>query len=230
MTDKDNIGDRMKKYEKVWDFKLTPRSCLFIRIDGKAFHSFTRGCDKPFDQKLINAMVEAMKETAKQMMGFKIAYHQSDEVTFMLSDFDTFQTQGWFGYELQKIVSVSASQFTASFNKAYNSLDAVFDSRAFIVPVDDWPNVFIWRQHDWERNSVQMLARANFSHNECFNKKLSQLHEMLHEKGINWADLSEQHKNGTFLIKDQLDYKKVDYSQLKASIKLSSDQCDNFKL
>lgn len=220
----DGIGDRIKKYEKVWDLKLTPRSCLFIRIDGKAFHSFTAGCDKPFDQRLIDTMVGAMVKTADQMMGFKVAYHQSDEVTFMLSDFDTFQTQGWFNYELQKIVSISASLFTAEFNRLWGGdKQALFDSRAFIVPTDDWPNVFIWRQRDWERNSVQMLARAHFSHKQCVDKKLSQLHELLSTKGVNWAELSDQHKNGTTLIEDELTCHKMEYSELKAAVKLSSE-------
>lgn len=193
------IGDRIKRYEKVYDHKLTPRSCLFIRVDGKSFHTFTRGCDRPFDQNLIDAMVKAAQDSAKEMMGFKLAYIQSDECTFMLTDFDTLTTDGWFNYELNKVVSISAAMFTAYFNRAYGSTNALFDSRAFIVPLDDAPNVFVWRQRDWERNSLQMLARAHFSHKELDYKKAPEMHDMLHSKGINWADLDDRLKNGTFL-------------------------------
>jgi tRNA(His) 5'-end guanylyltransferase len=210
------LGTRIKRYEAASNFKLTPRSCLFIRVDGKAFHTFTKGCEKPFDQKLIDSMVEAAKETAKKMQGFKLAYVQSDECTFMLTDFDTLQTQGWFDYEVNKIVSISAAYFSVFFNKAYGSTDAVFDSRAFIVPLDDAPNVFIWRQQDWERNSIQMLAQAHYSQKELQGKKVPDLHELLHQKNINWAHLTDQLKNGTYINSNcGLYYGKMDYYKLK---------------
>ncbi|MHB8600882.1 MAG: tRNA(His) guanylyltransferase Thg1 family protein [Ktedonobacteraceae bacterium] len=199
------IGDRIKRYEQTSNLSLLPRSPLFIRIDGKSFHTYTRGCNKPFDQNLIDAMVTSAQKTAKEMSGFVAAYIQSDECTFMLEDYDTFETQGWFNYELNKVVSVSASAFTAYFNEAYrdtNPKPALFDSRAFTVPIDDAPNVFIWRQRDWERNSIQMLARAHFSHRECEHKKVPELHEMLYTKGVNWANLDDQLKNGTFLLRE----------------------------
>jgi len=211
----DTLGDRIKRYELAYKPLLTPRSVVCIRVDGKAFHTFTRGCEKPFDQKLIDAMVLATADTASKMMGFKLAYTQSDEATFMISDFDTLQTQGWFGYELNKIVSITASMFTAYFNKAYGSTDALFDARAFVVPADDWQNVFIWRQRDWERNSIQMLARAHFSHKECEYKKVPELHELLFTKGINWANCTEQEKNGTFVLPgDKTFFGKLGYEGL----------------
>lgn len=215
-----NIGDRIKRYEKASDFKLLPRSPLFIRVDGKAFHTFTNGCEKPYDQRLIDAMVFAAERTAKEMSGFVAAYIQSDECTFMLADYESFGTQGWFNYELNKVVSISASAYTAYFNSFYrgNKL-GLFDSRAFTVPLEDAPNVFVWRQRDWERNSIQMLARAHFSHKECNNKKVPELHEMLYGIGVNWANLSDQHKNGTFLFNDlQPKYRKFGYSDLAERI------------
>lgn len=212
---KASIGDRIKRYEAAYDYSLTPRSCLFVRVDGKTFHTFTRGCDRPFDQKIVDAMVAAAVDTASEMHGFKLAYAQSDECTFMLTDFDTFQTQGWFDYKLNKIVSVSAAMFSVAFNYHFGSKNAVFDSRAFIVPADDAPNVFVWRQRDWERNSVQMLARAHFSHKQCHGKKMSDLHEMLHENGVNWADLPAQLKNGTFITKEGFSHEKLTYAEIK---------------
>lgn len=218
---KDSLGDRIKKYEQAYNQVMTPRSVVIVRVGGKAFHTFTRGCEKPFDQKLIDAMVSATQETASNIMGFKLAYTQSDEATFMFTDFDNLETQGWFGYELNKILSISASMFTAYFNKAYDSTEALFDSRAFIVPRDDWQNVFVWRQRDWERNSIQMLARAHFSHKECEGKKIPDLYEMLHEKGVNWAKISDQLKNGTFVARDgSLFHDKVDYDILTEKVGL----------
>lgn len=214
------IGDRIKRYERATNYSLLPRSPLFIRVDGKAFHTYTRGCDKPFDQHLIDSMVIAAQKTAKEMGGFVAAYIQSDECTFMLVDYNSFDTQGWFNYELNKVVSISASAFTAYFNEAYKgSTPALFDSRAFTVPVEDAPNVFIWRQRDWERNSIQMAARAVFSHKECDHKKVPELHEMLFAKGINWADYSGQLKNGTFIFKDsELVTDKLSYEDLKVML------------
>lgn len=202
----DSLGDRVKRYENAYNQTLTPRVPVVIRVDGRAFHTYTQGFERPFDQDLMDAMTFAATETAKQMMGFKLAYVQSDECTFVITDTDKLDTQGWFGYELNKIVSLSASMFTAQFNHFMRHWDvtnklATFDARAFNVPADDVPNVFIWRQRDWERNSLQMLAHTYFSHRELAGKKRADMHDMLHAKGINWADLTEQQKNGTFIRK-----------------------------
>lgn len=201
------LGDRIKRYEQASRYLLAPRQPLFIRVDGRAFHTYTRGMDRPFDSGLMGAMLHATQETARDMMGFKLAYTQSDEATFMLTDYDKIDSQGWFGYELAKVVSLSASLFTIHFNdymmgKALTDHRlATFDSRAFTVPADDAPNVFIWRQRDWERNSVTMLAQSHFSHKALHGKKIPDMHDMLHEVGVNWAQLSDVEKNGVFVWK-----------------------------
>lgn len=225
---KSNIGDRIKRYEQASNHKLTPRSCLFIRVDGKAFHTYTKGFNRPFDNTLIRGMITAAQKTAKEMQGFKIAYIQSDECTFMLTDFDTHDTQGWFNYELNKVVSLSASLFTAYFNQ-YMGVEnvAMFDSRAFIVPQDDFPNVFVWRQRDWERNSLQMLSRFHYSHKELNHKNTAQMHEMLHNKGVNWAHLLDVYKNGTFLFADNIDnpcHEKLGYDEIQSLIPESQEE------
>lgn len=210
-----SIGDRIKKYEEVSRGVLSPRSYVVIRVDGKAFHTFTKHCDKPFDLKLIEAMVATGEKCAKEMQGFKVGYHQSDEFTFILSDLDSYESELWFDREIQKLVSVSASMFTAYFNEIYGSKNAMFDSRAFNVPAEDVSNVLIWRMRDWERNSIQMLARAHYSAKELHNKKTADLHELLYEKGVNWAELSPQLKNGTLITKGgKRICEKMDYDQL----------------
>ena len=222
-----SIGDRIKGYERASNNTLTPRMPVFIRVDGKAFHTFTRGMEKPFAQSLINTMVKAAELTAQEMQGFKLAYVQSDECTFMITDNDTLETTGWFGYEINKLVSITAAMYTAFFNK-YWHLDVdeqafetvFFDARAFNVPIEDAPNVFIWRQRDWERNSIQMLARSHFSQKQLEKKKMADIHEMLHEKGVNWAKLSPQLKNGTFIRRDGgLLYDKLDYEAIQELLK-----------
>ena len=210
MKNKDSLGDRIKRYEGVTRNFATPRMPLIIRCDGRAFHTLTKHCEKPFDQKLINAMVNSAIETAKDMQGFKAAYVQSDEVTFFLSDYDSLQSQGWFGYNLSKVISISAALMTANFNKIYTSQHlppkksslALFDSRAFSVPIEDVVNVFLWRALDWNRNSIQMMAQANFSHKQLQGKSCNDLIDMLRDMGKDWDDLPYHHKNGTFLIKE----------------------------
>jgi tRNA(His) guanylyltransferase len=202
----DALGDRIKRYEHVTDYHLTPRSPVFIRVDGKSFHTYTRHLEKPFDLRLVGAMVHATQQTARQMTGFKLAYTQSDEASFLITDYDNLDSQGWFDYELSKIISVTASAFTAYFNQAMAettvmSGPAMFDARAFVVPESDVANVFLWRQKDWARNSIQMLARAHFSHKELLGKKHAEIHEMLFTKGVNWAHLDDQLKNGTYVTR-----------------------------
>lgn len=209
------IGDRMKRYEQVSNHVLLPRSPVIIRVDGKAFHTFTAKMERPFDTKLIESMVRAGEQCAKEMMNFKLGYHQSDEFTFFLLDTDEFETQAWFNNELQKLSSITASMFTAYFNKEMGGTSAVFDARGFNVPTEEIANVFIWRQRDWERNSVQMLSRFHFSHKELLNKKQSDMHEMLHDIGINWNDLAPILKNGTFVTKDGARvHEKLSYDQI----------------
>lgn len=217
----DSLGDRIKNYESSFNQKLPANSPVIIRVDGKAFHTFTRGFEKPFDSTLISAMIYATKRTAQNMDGFKLAYTQSDEASFMITDYDTVNTNGWFGYSLNKIVSVTASLFTGHFNDYLSNYPdktdsiAFFDARAFIVPRDDWQNVFIWRQRDWERNSLQMLARAHFSHKQLHKKNSSDIHDMLHSVGVNWANLSPHLKNGTFYLGDAGYFtERVDYATL----------------
>lgn len=211
------LGDRIKRYERVSDLYLTPNSCAVIRVDGKAFHTYTRDPAfddaAPFSRRIQTAMIYAAELTAREMSGFKLAYVQSDECTFLLTDFDTHQTEGWFGYRHSKLVSVTAALFTAAFNQHVSGLSrrprrlAVFDARAFSVPLADAPNVFVWRQRDWERNSLQMLARHHYSAKQLHGKGRADLHEMLHDVGVNWADLPWIDKNGVYLTVDEVQNK-----------------------
>lgn len=207
-----NLADRMKRYEKTFHFSTTIRTPTIIRVDGRAFHTVTAGLNKPFDLKFMTAMVQAAKYLANELQGFKVAYIQSDEASFCITDYDNLDSQGWFDYDLAKMISISASIMTVQFNRRFFSsskfdsyLDdenyPVFDSRAFSVPKEDVANYFLWRAKDWNRNSIQMYARSFFSHKELENKSCGEIHEMLHLIGKNWTnDLSEMEHNGTFLV------------------------------
>lgn len=119
--DKTSLGDRMKNnYENISRYYLTRRTPVIIRIDGKAFHTFTRGFKKPFDDILVKSMQETMKYLCENIQGCVLGYTQSDEISLVLTDYAELTTDAWFGNNLQKMCSVSASMATLAFNKAFN--------------------------------------------------------------------------------------------------------------
>jgi tRNA(His) guanylyltransferase len=202
-----DLASRMKTYEKVSDVKLTRRVPVIIRIDGRAFHSYTRGLEKPFSTSMMDAMVSSAYQVAQDMSGFKVAYVQSDEVTFCLTDYDTHDTEPWFDYRVNKLVSIAASHMSVLFN--YQMLsevtkNAMFDARAFNIPMNEVSNMFLWRARDWKRNSLHMFARTFFSAKELFGKRQSEVHEMLHKIGQNWINCTPRERNGTFIIENQI--------------------------
>lgn len=125
---KDSLGDRMKRYENIPKNYLTRRIPVIIRIDGKAFHTFTRGMEKPFDSVLMNTMKDTMQYLCENIQGCVLGYTQSDEITLVLTDYATIMTDAWFGYGVQKMVSIAASIATLAFNKSfYRNIDDYFN-------------------------------------------------------------------------------------------------------
>ena len=120
MPVKDDLGKRMKEfYEQIPKSKLMRRTPVAIRIDGKAFHTFTRGFQKPFDKVLITTMQETTKYLCENVQGCVFGYTQSDEITLILVDYKELDTSAWFDYEVQKLCSISASMATMAFNKFF---------------------------------------------------------------------------------------------------------------
>lgn len=116
----DSLGNRMKEnYENISKTRLTRRMPVIIRIDGKAFHTFCRGFEKPFDFILMETMKETTLELCKNIQNAKLGYCQSDEISILLCDYDNFDTAAWFDNEVQKICSISASMATFYFNKIF---------------------------------------------------------------------------------------------------------------
>ncbi len=205
------LAERMKKYEYVARSYLTRRTPVIIRVDGKTFHTLTKDLHKPFDDNMLGSMEASALFLCKQIQGCKMAYIQSDEVSFLLSDLDNVDTEPWFDYNISKLISISASMMSVKFNE-FMSIDNVcvppahFDSRAFNIPKAEVANYFLWRVFDWERNSLSMYCRSLFSHKELLNTNRQQKHEMLHKIEKNWSkDLTNQQKNGTFIMNTEED-------------------------
>ena len=201
-----SLGDRMKAYEKVSQSKLMRRTPVVVRLDGKAFHTFTRGMEKPFSPILHKARKNTLEYLCENIQGCILGYSQSDELSLVIKDWHKFSTSAWFDNNLQKIVSISASMCTARFNSELSKLQgvptpALFDSRAFNLTIDEVVNFLVWRQQDWERNSVQMLARSKYSHKECHKKSCKDLLMMLEsDYGIIWGELASWEKQGEVWI------------------------------
>lgn len=212
---KDDLGDRMKNfYENRSRFFLSRRTYVLIRIDGKAFHTYTKGLLRPFDQGLIDDMNETAKKLCTQIQGARFAYVQSDEISILVTDFDDIndntQTEAWFDNNLQKMCSVSASLATSNFNnlrckrfKDFEFKQANFDSRVWEIPKrSEVINYFIQRQQDATRNSISSVAQAAFSHKELNGKSSNEMQEMLWQSfKINWNDFEPQLKRGRGIIK-----------------------------
>ena len=213
---RDDIGTRMKNfYEQIPKTKLMRRCPVAIRIDGKAFHTYTRNFKRPFDSVFMRAMQETMKYLCENIQGCVLGYTQSDEITLILVDYEKINSSAWFDYEVQKLCSVSASMATMRFNQVFARLvqevkeegtedpqyvkvldkacetGAMFDSRCFNIPKEEVTNLIYWRQLDASRNSIQMVGHANFSQKQMHGKSTSDIQDMLMlEKNINWNDFS----------------------------------------
>lgn len=221
----DELGMRMKhNYEETSKTRLTRRLPVAIRLDGKNFHTWTRGFQKPFDKVLMDTMQETMKYLCENIQGCVFGYTQSDEITLILIDYKKLTSDAWFDYEVQKMCSITASMATMAFNKFFfenisdNSLElfrckkldvygkaydrgAMFDARCFNIPKEEVCNLIYWRQLDATRNSIQMVGQANFSHRELQNKSCNEIQDMLMtQKDINWNDFPVDCKRGAACV------------------------------
>jgi len=218
---KDSLGDRMKSYEDSYRITLPIRMPVILRIDGKAFHTYTKGCKRPVDKGLVDCMDETAKFLCENIQGSQIAYVQSDEISILINNYQTLDTQPWFENNLQKMVSVAASMAGVTFSMISDKIwgddcveggdgypvcipirkPAYFDCRAWILPESEVCNYFLWRQQDATRNSVQMLARTLYSHKQLENKANAELQELCFQKGINWNDCPTTQKRGRCIVK-----------------------------
>jgi tRNA(His) guanylyltransferase len=212
----DNLGDRMKQFEDAFRHHLPIRMPVIIRLDGTHFHSLTKGLNRPVDPRLIEVMNQTAITLCKQVQGCQIAYVQSDEISLLLTNYQTHDTQSWFGNNLQKMISVSAGIASAVFTSLSHTIFgetrlAFFDSRAFVLPKEEVANYFLWREQDATRNSIQMLARSLYSHKQCHDKNQSELQELIFQAGINWNECPTDQKRGRCIVKRTLNKEMTDH-------------------
>lgn len=198
---KDAIGERMKsQYEDRTRFYLPRRTYTILRVDGKAFHSYCRKMERPYDRRFMYVMDTVASEMLQEIMGAEFAYTQSDEISFLLTDFAKPSTEAWFDGNIQKMASVAAGLATGFFNALMLDDAATigtFDARVFTIPdYVEVENYFIWRQQDAVRNSILMLAQHYYSPKEMHGKSCSVLQEMIHQKGDNWNNHPARFKRG----------------------------------
>lgn len=226
--DKNSLGERMKEfYEASSQTTLVGRMPVIIRLDGKAFHTFTRRMEKPFDSGLHELMCNTMLYLTQNIQTAVFGYTQSDEISLLLHPYKKLNTCPWYGNNVQKMTSVSAGWASTHFFTSYlkyriiedvkedggycnlqdildvfnNNKIEIFDSRVFNIPEAEVCNYFLWRQQDAERNSKQMLAQSLYSHKELDKKNSSDLQEMCFQKGHNWNDLDTWKKRGSAVFK-----------------------------
>lgn len=203
-----SLGTRMKEnYENRTKTFLPRRTYTIIRLDGKAFHTYTRGMNKPFDNDFMNAMKETTIALCENIQGCCLGYTQSDEITLILTDFGTTATDAWYDGAVQKIVSVAASIATAKFNnimlgKGVDKL-AYFDARVFTISDRaEVMNCLLWRQQDCVRNSKQALGQVFFSQKELHGKNVEEVIQMCYDKyEVAWWKLTPHKKYGAFIVK-----------------------------
>ena len=231
-----SLHDRMTQYyESVTHSRtLTRRMPVIIRCDMECGKAFTNKLKKPWDDVFSEAMQRTVCDMAEKIQGCVLGYTASDEISILLLDYQELNTDAWFGYNIDKLVSSAASMATIFFYKNFikcallyeNSLSEsekvsdsnylavlndkvqkspIFDARAFNIPKEEVANYFLDRQRYTEKNSISMLARYYFSHKKIEGKNGSQMKDMLvKECNVNWDNYPVVYKYGVFCKKGSL--------------------------
>lgn len=196
----------MKLYESAEaGRRLMPLLPILARIDGRTFHSFTRGMNRPYDERFSRCMVSATRHLMRETNAC-MGYTQSDEITLAWHSTDM-RSQVWFDGRVSKMVSQLAAHATLAFYLAVEELlpdyahrMPTFDARVWSVPNrTEGANVFLWREWDATKNSISMAAQAHYSHAALHGKSGAEKQDMLHANGINWNDYPAFFKRGTFI-------------------------------
>lgn len=231
-----NLEAKCRYYQSLSDYKLLPNSYVLVHIDGRSFsHLVKNKFQKPFDDDFIEMMNETAKYVCENVQGAKFAFVQSDEISFVLTDFDTPTTDAFFNNRLCKMQSIIASLATAKFNQLMfqykllkfdydriddalytldNAVDFIgeqqlyqFDCKCWNVPsLNDVFAWFLYRQIDCIRNSKQQTAQTYLTHKELLGKDTdTQIKVLYDEKGINWYEFDDSKKFGRFVWKELIE-------------------------
>lgn len=211
----DTISKRFKN-----NYEMRSRSYLYkkipaiVRVDGKSFHTFCRRFEKPYSQDLNDALNSVMFFLCKEIQGAKFAQRYSDEISILMTDYDTNQTDSFFGYEIQKIDSVVASWASTELCKILLQTNCirsderwpVFDCRCFNIPHFEITSYFWMRMLDAKRNSIQGLSQSKFSDKQLHGKNTDDMQEMLFlNYGINWNNIPQEQKTGNICLKEKVE-------------------------
>lgn len=213
MTIQDTIGDRMKQYESITDYMLPDQLPVIVRFDGRAFSSLTRKLKlaRPMDEAFHKAMVKITIALCEEITNARIGYTQSDEISILV--YPKYVTsQPFFGNRLCKILSVLSGLASVTLYKELlagphadrlreSSITPTFDARAFVIPVHDAPNAFLWRVRDAAKNSVSAFAEAHFSSRELENVNTTDRIGMLLAKDVDWNLQESWKKYGTAVVR-----------------------------
>jgi len=206
MDKKDALGDRMKSYEnQTCGIKLINRIPVIARLDGKCFSKFTKGLERPYDKRLSDLMIETTKYLVKETNA-NCGYTQSDEISLVFYT-NKVESSVYFNGRLFKMIGDLAAMASVYFNKELGKYlpEKVekmprFDARVYNVPtLEEAVNVFIWREMDATKNSINMAASKYYSHKQLMNKNGSEKQEMLFKKGVNWNIYPSFFKRGTYI-------------------------------
>lgn len=163
----DDLGMRMKTfYEQIPKTKLMRRCPVIIRLDGRSFHSFTKGFQKPFDEVLVKSMQETMKYLCENIQGCVLGYTQSDEITLILVDYKKLNSDAFFDYEVQKMCSIAASMATMAFNKAFERNADVF---LFNEVTDEYANILSETKYQLHHTYIKAQEKGAMFDARCFN-------------------------------------------------------------
>lgn len=208
MKESGSLASRMKRYEmEEAGRRLMPNLPIMARLDGRAFHSFTKGLERPYSQRLTRCMVHTAA-TLLDKYNADLAYTQSDEISLFWKNADPFRAMQFDG-RIHKLVSLMAATASVRFGRECDmmlpekaSLDPEFDCRVWQLPnMTEVYNAFVWREDDATRNSLQMAAQAHYSQKQLHKAASPKLHDLLHAKGINWNDYPAFFKRGTYVVR-----------------------------
>jgi len=231
----DEFGDRMKEYEAVTDLKLTRKLPIIIRLDGNSFSKLTKdlNLDKPFDQRFQSAMAMTTEAVMKYCSGSQLGYYQSDEITILLRNDQTLQTEPFLANRLEKLCSLVASlasvRFTKEISHYFPEAQGIFDCRVFIVPSSEVNNAFLWRQQDAFKNCVSGVAyyglKAKYGKKEAMRRlhglNTNEKQEIIfQELGINMNNYPTAYKRGACIHRETV--------QLPITHFLTTDEIKSF--
>ena len=207
----DKLGDICKYFEKNYSSEfMMPLIPTIIRFDGNNFSQWTKGLEKPFDERLTDLMIETTEFLVKET-GALIGYHQSDEISLVLYS-DSLKSPIYHNGEKQKILSKLTGKLVSFFNDRRitylpgHNIIANFDCRIYQVPTMEWAcKQLLWREKDATKNSISMLAQSLFSHKKLQGLNGNQMQDlMMEEKKVNWNDLQPKFKRGSYVRKTKV--------------------------